>query len=124
MARKYNNKKKEFETYIPKSGASLHSRYGSEKGLFMTVWKVEDGVMWKGKIFRSENQSKNPPKKVENGFTWASCTVVLDAPFKTTIVLNALLNVDNHKVYIKEWNYMCNPKAANGGYFGKHISKS
>ncbi|WP_271404996.1 hypothetical protein [Tenacibaculum soleae] len=124
MSKNYNKKSYKSERYTPKSGATLHSSYGSEKGLFITVWKVEDGVLWKGKIFRSEKQSEIAPTQSGTGKKWASCTVVLDAPFKTTIVLNALVNVENHKVYIKEWNYMANPKAANGGYFGKHISKN
>ncbi|WP_440066689.1 hypothetical protein [Tenacibaculum discolor] len=109
--------------YTAKSGAKLHQRFGSKEGLFMTVWKVENGKMWKGKIFRSDKQSKEAPTVSRTGKEWCSVTVVLDAPFEQTLVLNALMNTQNHKVYIKEWNYMVNPSASNGGYFGKHISK-
>jgi len=36
---------------------------------------------------------------------------------------SGLLNLDNHKLYIKSFNLVANPKAPNGGYFGTHISK-
>ena len=110
--------------YTAKSGAKLHDRFGSNKGLFMTVWKVDNGKMWKGKIFRSDKQSKEAPTVSQTGKEWCSVTVVLDAPFEQTLVFSAVMNTQNHKVYIKQWNYMVNPSASNGGYFGKHISKN
>lgn len=119
MSNNYNNNKQ----YTPKSGATLHQKYGSKEGLFMTCWKIQDGVMWKGKIFRSEKQAKEAPTLSRNNKEWVSVTIVLDAPFKETLIINALMNIENHKVYLKRWNYMINPKAANGGYFGKHITK-
>jgi len=110
--------------YGKKSGAKLHQRYGSKEGLFMTCWKAQKNTLWKGKIFRSEKQAKVSPTVSRNGKEWVSVTVVLSAPFQKTVVVNALMNTSNHKVYIQEWNMIINPSAPNGGYFGKHISKN
>ncbi|WGH76136.1 hypothetical protein P8625_02920 [Tenacibaculum tangerinum] len=120
MARRTNKN----SNYTPKSGAKLHQSFGSKEGLFMTCWKVSDGVMWSGKVFRSEKQSKVAPTVSRNGKEWCSVTLVLSAPMRDTVVHSGLMNTSNHKVYFKDWNMIINPKASNGGYFGKHISKN
>ncbi len=106
-----------------RSGCKLHTHYGTEKGLFMTVWKFQNGKIWKGKIFRSKKQIENAPVTSQSGKEWISVTLVMDAPMENTIITYGLLNLANNKVYFKEWNMLANPNANNGGYFGKHISK-
>ncbi len=57
----YNNRNKGYQkdnSRKKRSGCKLHSHYGTDKGLFMTVWKVQNGKMWKGKIFRSAKQAE------------------------------------------------------------------
>ncbi len=89
----------------------------------MTVWKVQNGKMWKGKIFRSKKQSEIAPTTSKSGKDWASVTLVMSAPMEKTVVQYGMLNLQNNKVYFKEWNMIANPNGGSGGYFGKHISK-
>jgi hypothetical protein len=63
--------------------------------------------------------------KSKSGKTWQNwfCKIL----FKDTGEIkkfSGLFNVGNSKLYIQELNMICNPKAPNGGYFGKHISRS
>lgn len=122
----YNNRNRGYQrdnSRKKRSGCKLHSHYGTDKGLFMTVWKVQNGKMWKGKIFRSAKQAEVAPTVSQNGKEWVSVTIVLSAPMENTVVACGLLNLGNNKAYFKEWNMIANPNANNGGYFGKHISK-
>ncbi|MDB0615795.1 hypothetical protein PL372_09625 [Tenacibaculum dicentrarchi] len=108
---------------VKRTGCRLHSHLDSEKGFFMTVWKVSKGVLWNGKIFTSDAQLKKGIAQSQSGKNWIGVMVVLSAPLNATVVHTGMLNVDNNKVYIKDWNMVANPHAPNGGYFGKHISK-
>ena len=60
----------------------------------------------------------------KSGKRWANLFVTLtntNTLVKTN--MSGLLNLDNKKLYISEMNLVANPKAPNGGYFGKQISK-
>ncbi|WP_026777753.1 hypothetical protein [Polaribacter sp. Hel_I_88] len=107
-----------------KSGAKLHQTLDHEKGLFIGAWKVIDGQMAKIKIFVSEKQAKKGVVKSKTGKQWVGCTMILSIPTKDDVVCNGVINIDNHKCYFSSWNWICNPKASNGGYIGKHISKN
>lgn len=37
---------------------------------------------------------------------------------------SGLFDLQRQRLYLPEFNLICNPKAPNGGYFGKHISKN
>ncbi len=115
------NKKNDVKT--AKSGASLITAFVQGVGVFIGAWKVESSTKWNIKIFQSEKQKKEALTKSGTGKLWAVVTVVCTAPLRNTVIVSGLMNIANHKVYIKEWNWMCNPKASNGGYIGKHISK-
>ena len=110
--------------FTAKSGATLHSNYNSDKGFFVSAWKVVDGAMCNIKIFISEKQhAKGYTEGKESGIKWIGCTMVLSKPSYADVILNGMLNLDNSKSYFKDWNWMCNPKAPNDGYIGKHLSK-
>lgn len=102
------------------TGAKLHSRYGSENGVFITAWNKGK----KAKIFRSEKQSEIAPTVSQSGKDWVSVTIVVQERFKNNVVVSGLLDASNHKVYIREWNMIVNPSAPNGGYWGQHIRKN
>ncbi len=116
-----NSKNNNFSNNLKKTtGAKLHSRFGSEKGVFITAWNKGKSV----KVFRSERQSKNAPTTTKSGKEWVQVTLVLSEAFKEDVIVYPLMNIQNHKVYIQEWNMIINPSAPNGGYFGKHLSKN
>ncbi|WP_237275569.1 hypothetical protein [Tenacibaculum ovolyticum] len=106
------------------SGARIESHIDSDKGLFIPFWKVHDGVLWNCKIVMSDNDVKKGIVISKTQKEWVSVTVFCSAPFKPTITLKAIHNTKNSKTYINEWNFIVNPKAPNGGYAGKHISKN
>ncbi|CAM1370010.1 hypothetical protein TPENAI_60769 [Tenacibaculum litopenaei] len=105
-----------------KSSAKLHASYGSDSGVFIHGFKVMNGKRWSYKIFRSEKQQKNAPVTSKAGKRWVSVTIVMSSAGENDRVNYGMLNIDNHKAYFSNWNWICNPHANNGGYIGKHIS--
>ncbi len=127
-------------TLICKSGEVKKTEYGEINGLFMTVWKIHGGrtvttregikkkvggVLWKGKIFRSQKQidSGSVSENKRGTKTWMGVTLVMSSPMNNDVVQTGMLDLSTYKVYFKNWNMIANPYANNGGYFGKHISK-
>ncbi len=128
---------------ICKSGQTVTTKSGKTiEGLFMTVWKIHGGrtfekdgvkkkvggVLWKGRIFRSEEQKKRDAtiSNADNGNQsreWIGVTLVMSSPMHNDIVQTGMMDLSTYKVYFKNWNMIANPHANNGGYFGKHISK-
>lgn len=127
--KQYDKERRDFQgqgaTYgKKKSGAKLHKTVDSENGLFMTVWKVENGVMWRGKITMTPSQRKTGIKVSGTGKEWVSVLLEMNAPMHNKVTVTGMLNIANNKAYFGDWNTMANPNANNGGYYGKHISKS
>ena len=60
----------------------------------------------------------------ETGKVWENWICKCTYPSGETKIFNSLVNMDSHKFYVKDQNWMGNPNANNGGYFGKHISKN
>ncbi|MBS9768404.1 MAG: hypothetical protein KGV44_12830 [Flavobacteriaceae bacterium] len=107
-----------------RSGCKLHHDFGSDKGLFMTVWKVVDGVMCKGKIFRSEKQQKESAvKTAKTGMRYVSVTLVFEKPLAPTTIMHGIFDLGSKRAMFPQHNMIANPKANNGGYFGKRYSK-
>ncbi|CAM1341489.1 hypothetical protein [Tenacibaculum amylolyticum] len=120
----YNNNKNN-NSYSKKTYCNLVYPYGSEKGFFMGLrYRDVNGQWWNGKCFRSEEQQNKPPVTSKSGKRWVNVTLVFNAPMHNTVFVYGMLNIDNHKVYVEDWNMMANPNAPNGGYFGKHISSN
>lgn len=116
MGRSNNNNN---NNYTKTTGAKIHSRYGTEKGVFITAWNKGNKV----KVFRSEKQQEIAPTTSKNGIQWCSVTVVLSRRFERDVVVNAMLNINNHSVHIDSWNMIIKPTASNGGYFGQKVKK-
>ncbi|TYP98932.1 hypothetical protein C7447_102250 [Tenacibaculum adriaticum] len=127
----YNN-----GNYKPKSGCKIVEPYKKGEGVFIVGFKLFDGVMRNVKIFQTKNDRKNYQGKTVkaqissdivksgSGKKWVQVTMTMEAPFKETLFANGLMDLSNHKVYFKDLNWIVNPKASNGGYIGKHISKN
>ncbi|WP_026756086.1 hypothetical protein [Sediminibacter sp. Hel_I_10] len=124
MAKTYSKKS---STNTAKSGAKIQTKFdkSSDEGIrkgFITAWKVADGVMHSYKvIFPKDREVKITA--TETGHHWLPVTVIQSAAMKQNVIVGGMLDLANQKVYIKEWNWVINPKASNGGYCGKHISK-
>ena len=59
----------------------------------------------------------------KTGKTWCNLFVTITNKLTMSVTkTSGLLDMDENKLYIKEFNLIANPKAPNGGYFGKHIS--
>lgn len=101
------------------SGCSIKQ---NEDGTYcVSGWKLADGCMVK-LYARPYKGTKVITSK--SGKRWANLFVTLtntNTLVKTN--MSGLLNLDNKKLYIAELNLVANPKAPNGGYFGKQISK-
>lgn len=124
-SRKNNNRNNSNNNdYTKKTGCNLYQRVDHEKGLFMTVWRVDNGKVWKGKITMTPSQRKTGIKVSKNRKEWVSVILRMTAPMENERVTTGLLDLSNYKVYFNDWNMIANPKARNGGYFGKHISKN
>lgn len=59
----------------------------------------------------------------ESGKCWQNWIMSVTHPDGEKKIYPCLFDCENHKVYVKQMNWIANPKANNGGYFGKHISK-
>ncbi|RLK02361.1 hypothetical protein [Tenacibaculum discolor] len=105
------------------SGIRVVTAYGSKQGLFMAGWKVSKGVKWNIKVFRDKYQKEVAPTTSKTGKEWCSVRVVLKAPMHDSVSIQGMINLNNSKVYIEDWNWILNPNAPNGGYVGKRFSK-
>ncbi len=107
-----------------RSGCKLHYDFGSEKGLFMTVWKVIGGAMCKGKIFRSEKQQKESAvKTAKSGMEYVTVTLVFEKPLSSPVIMHGIFDLESKRAMFPQQNMIANPRANNGGYFGKRYSK-
>lgn len=106
-----------------RSGVKVVTAYGSKQGLFMAGWKVSKGVKWNIKVFRDKYQKEVAPTTSNTGKEWCSVRVVLNAPMHDSVSIQGMINLNNSKVYIEDWNWILNPNAPNGGYVGKRFSK-
>lgn len=127
----YNPNYKPQKQFTKKSGCKLHKYDFESKEIvfFMTGWKVTKGEMlvFKATSFISDKNrthitrsTKAESKKMD----WINVFVVISN--KTTfseIKTSGMYCINTGKLYIKQFNLIANPKAPNGGYFGKHLSK-
>ncbi|MGC3977855.1 MAG: hypothetical protein QM751_06215 [Paludibacteraceae bacterium] len=61
----------------------------------------------------------------KSGKRWINLFVTLTNKTNGTITkTSGLYDFDRKRLYIKDFNLIANPYAPNGGYFGKHISKT
>lgn len=119
-----NYKNKNQNTPKGRSGAKIIQHLDNEKGLFIGAWKIIDGQLSNIKIFMTEKNRKTGVVPSKSGKKWVPVTMVVTIPTRQTSFCNGLMNVNDYKCYFKDWNWICNPKAKNGGYIGKHISKN
>ena len=122
--KKNNSKSNTYERKAKTSGCKLYQRVDNEKGLFITVWKVLNGVMWKGKITMTPSQKKTGIRVSKTGKEWVSVLLEMNAPMHNKVTTTGMLDISNNKAYFSDWNTIANPSASNGGYYGKHISKN
>ncbi len=118
------NSKKSNNKHSKKSGCKVITPYdGGDGSLFINGWKVEKGVLWSITVNQAKKDGKYMPVSESNsGKMWMNVMVVAKAPLQENRYVYGLCNLENNKVYIKEWNWIMNPKGGKGGYCGKHIS--
>ena len=90
-------------------------------------WPIIFGWMYKNgaiiSLYATEYE-KSHEKVSKTGKKWVNLFVRLTN--KTTMhveKMSGLMNLENHKLYIKDLNLIANPKAPNGGYFGVQLKK-
>ena len=105
-----------------KSGCSYKSTTKSGKPCLIG-WKVskrDGGII----SFIAAPYKNTRTTTSQQGIVWENWICSLRMPNGTTQPIPCLINMENKKMYIKKMNLIANPKANNGGYFGKHISKN
>ena len=110
-----------FDNERPKKHSGCSIKQNEDGTYCVSGWKLADGCMIK-LYARPYKGTKVTTSK--SGKRWANLFVTLtntNTLVKTN--MSGLLNLDNKKLYIGEMNLVANPKAPNGGYFGKQISK-
>jgi hypothetical protein len=105
----------------PKKHSGCSVKQNEDGSYCVSGWKLAGGDMVK-LYARPYKGTKVTTSK--NGKRWANLFVTLTNT-NTLVQSNysGLFNLDNKKLYISELNLVANPKAPNGGYFGKQISK-
>jgi len=107
-----------------KSGARVVQNIDNPKGLFISAWKIDQGVMKSFAVNHAKKKGVLMDVTVsKNKKSWCPVSIKVTAPMQATVWGYGLMNLANEKVYIKDWNMIINPHAKNGGYCGKHISK-
>lgn len=111
---------------ISRSSSVKHSGCGvrimEDGSPILFGWKLSGGDMVK-LYARPCKSTKSSTSK--SGKTWLNLFVTLTNQSTMQITkCSGLYNADNQKLYISDFNLIANPRAANGGYFGKHISKT
>jgi hypothetical protein len=121
-ARNYErNYERGYQNDRPKKHSGCSIKQNEDGTYCVSGWKLADGCMVK-LYARPYKGTKITTSK--SGKRWANLFVTLtntNTLVKTN--MSGLLNLDNKKLYISEMNLVANPKAPNGGYFGKQISK-
>lgn len=123
MSANYGMNRNTYEKPKKKSGCRIRASKYDKNHYFMSGWKYSKAA---GGIigFSAAPYSKTKTSTSETGKEWSNYLVKLQMPDMTTKLVSGLFDHSNHKLYIKELNLIANPKANNGGYFGKHISKN
>lgn len=106
-----------------RSGCRIRVSKYDKNQYFISGWKYSKNL---GGIisFSAAPYSKTKTTTSETGKEWSNYLVKMTLPDMSTKLVSGLFDHDNHKLYIKDLNLIANPKANNGGYFGKHISKN
>ena len=106
----------------PPKHSGCSSRMLDDGSIILWGWRLVDGAMVK---MYARPYKKSQLRTSKTGKDWVNLFVTLTNT-KTMQVTKTggLVNMANHKLYINELNLVANPKAPNGGYFGKHISKT
>ncbi len=115
----YKNKKE--EDYKKRSGCRIVMKDKNTPILF--GWRKK----YKGAFFtfyaRPYEKSKITTSKT--GKTWINLFVTITNRNTFEVVkTSGLFCFETQRMYLKELNIIANPKANDGGYFGKHISKN
>lgn len=106
-----------------RSGCRIRASKYEKDQYFLSGWKYSKAL--NGIIsFKSAPYSKTKTTTSETGKEWSNYLVTMTMPDMTKKLVSGLFDHSNHKLYIKELNLIANPKAPNGGYFGKHISRN
>lgn len=106
--------------------AKKHSGCGkktidAKTGVVLYGWRLAKGMMYK---MYATPYAGTKISTSKSGKQWANYFVrLINTSTGEIVKTSGLLNLSNHKLYIKELNLVANPSAPNGGYFGKHISK-
>lgn len=117
------------------NGSGMRSYSGAQqprKRSGCKIRKVENGVIvsgWRvsrGQMFSLYARPFKGTKVIESktGKKWANLFVTITN--KTTLHVtntSGLFDMQRERLYIKDHNLVANPRANNGGYFGKHISR-
>lgn len=110
---------KSSDNYVAKSGAKIQQRVDHEKGLFVTGWKVLDGLMSNFKVFMTAVQVKSGIHKSKKGNEFVNVTIVVNKPCHNPVMVFGQMDIDTYNTYIQDWGWIVSPKAKNGGYIGK-----
>lgn len=121
-ARKRSNQDKSNtkQDFVKKSGFKVLRKEG---GWFGYGWRIDgySGNLVKIKVNPKKGADKT---RSQTGKEWLPAVAFIrDGRYAKEVPFNAMIDLGNNKVYIKELNLICNPSAPNGGYFGKHLSK-
>lgn len=95
---------------------------GTDGAPIISAWRKNNKGMY-SLYARPYKGSKTITSK--SGKEWINLFVtIVNKDTMQEIKTSGLLNLQNKKLYLKEFNLICNPSAPNGGYFGKHISRN
>lgn len=119
---RYNNYSAPSNNYQrPKKHSGCGSKSLPDGGVVIFGWRLagRDMIKLYARPYKGTKVSTS-----KSGKRWANLFVTLtNQRTMQTIKTSGLYNLDSGKLYISELNLIANPKAPNGGYFGKHISK-
>lgn len=72
----------------------------------------------------AENSQTRDLKPSKTGRIWQNWAAKVSAPFQPPVIVGALYDTSNGKVRIPSMGIVISPRANNGGYMGKPMSKN
>jgi len=104
------------------SGCKKHTATDG-KGIFITGWNFSKDA---GMVSFIAGPYKGTKRTISaSGKHWENWFLKMTHKRTSTVTNHsAMYHVETGKLYLKELNKIANYKAKNGGYFGKHISKT
>lgn len=118
---RYNNMRSYRGAQQPRKRSGARITFKDETTPIISAWK-KDRFGFHVLYARPYSKTKRTKSKSEKRWLNLFVTITNRSTMQET-KCSGMFDLDRQRLYISDLNLIVNPKAPNGGYFGKHISR-